>query len=477
MPGLFPDTDVRIAQIVVTGGVWNCRVVATISPTPDSRIGVEYRLPATTWNGKFLGLGGGGLGGSITQLAFSAPLQRGYAVAQTDTGHTTAEGVNWALIAPGVPHVDRVRDFAWRSVERMTVIGKMVVAAYYGSGPARSYWQGCSTGGRQGLLLAQRFPAYYDGIIAGAPVYTTRLQANGLWTNTFTHAAGGTPLTMTDLNLIHAHVLARFDGLDGVRDGFIDNPMRFEDAWDPAEVRLLDPAKVEVVRRLYEGPRLADGTPVYPGRVLGSERQWDGAVSFKPDGINAVMLRTMVVFDPTYDALRFDIDTDLAAWDAALVSVEGNAGDPDIRDFVRRGSKLLLYHGWNDGEPNPKSTIDYFEAVEAVLEADPQLRHGNPGQQAARVRESVRLFMVPGMNHCGGGPGPNSFDMLTALEQWVERGKAPNRIIARNNARNLERPLCPYPEVARYAGSGSTNDAANFACVNDQGLGAGPRGR
>jgi pimeloyl-ACP methyl ester carboxylesterase len=475
-PGLFPNTTITFAELVVSAGVQNCRVAGVIHPTLGSSIGVEYRLP-TNWNGKFLGLGGGGFGGSISSGAFNNPLQRGYAAAQTNIGHTPADGVNWALIADGVPHADRVTDYAWRSVEQMTVIGKQIVEHYYGRGPELSYWQGCSTGGRQGLVMAQRYPDYYDGIIAGAPVYTTRLQTRGVWEGSFLFAPGGMALSEDTLDLISEYVVNKYDGMDGVEDGIIDDPTRIK-SFDPAEIDALSPAEVELARRMYEGPRLADGTHVYPGRWPGSETQWPAAASYSPNGISPVMLRTMVVYDAGYDEFQFNLDTDLKMWDDAPVSdPEGNAGDPDIREFVNRGGKLLMYHGWNDGGPNPQSTIDYLEAVEEVVGKDKQIKTGNPDNPADRVRESVRLFMAPGMNHCGGGVGPNSFDTLTALESWVEDGTPPDRIIARNNARDIERPLCPFPEVARYVGAGDTSDAGSFVCVRGPGQGSGAQGQ
>jgi feruloyl esterase len=449
-PGLFSDTTITLAELVSTGEVSNCRVVGTIKPTPDSNIGVEYRLP-TQWNGKFLGLGGGGFGGVISANAFNSPLQRGYAAAQTNIGHTPEDGVYWPLAAPGVAHVDRVRDYAWRSHERMTVVGKEIVNFYYGQAPEYSYWQGCSTGGRQGLVMAQRFPDYYDAIIAGAPVYTTRLQARGLWTNTFTHAPGGTTLSEEQLALISNRVVDTYDDIDGVKDGVIDNPLRITD-WDPGELEGvgLDAAAVDVARRMYLGPVLADGSLMYPGRVPGGETQWTSATSYDRNGISPVMLRAMVHFDPEYDDLQFNIDTDLAAWDAALVSAEGNADNPDIGAFLGRGGKLLLYHGWNDGGPDPQSTIEYYQSVSET--------------NGAETSQHVRLFLAPGMNHCTGGVGPYAFDALSALERWREDGVAPDRIIARHPERGMERPLCPYPETARHTGTGDTNSAASFDC-------------
>jgi feruloyl esterase len=465
-PGLFTDTTVKLTEPVDSAGVTNCRVVATIKPTPNSNIGVEYRLP-TQWNAKFLGLGGGGFGGVISANAFNAPLQRGYAVAQTDIGHTTEDGVNWALSAPGEPNIDRIRDYSWRSWERMTIIGKQMVNFYYGQAPALSYWQGCSTGGREGFVMAQRYPDYYDAIIAGAPVYTNYLQVRGLWANTLAHTPGGTTLSEDKLQAITQYAVAKYDAVDGVEDGIIQNPLAIVD-WDPAELAAvgLSPAEVQLMRQLYEGPRLADGTQIYPGRQPGPESQWTFASAYDPDGISPVMLRTMVLFDPNYDALHFNINTDLAAWDAALVAVEGNATNPDLREFVKRGGHLLMYHGWNDAGVAPQSTIEYFESVQQVVGGNDEIYGFDGRDPASRIRDNVRLFMVPGMNHCTGGVGPYSFDALTALERWHEQGSPPDRILARNNERGLERPLCPYPEVAYYDGSGDTNLAGSFECLS-----------
>jgi feruloyl esterase len=465
-PGLFTDTTVSVAEMVDTAGVPNCRVVATIKPTPNSNIGVEYRLP-TDWNTKFLGLGGGGFGGVISANAFTPGLLRGYAVAQTDIGHTVDDGVNWALTAPGVPNVDRVRDYAWRSWERMTVIGKQMVDVYYGQAPALAYWQGCSTGGRQGFVMAQRYPDYYDAIIAGAPVYTTRLQARGLWASELSFGSGGTTLSQDKLDAITDYVVSKYDAVDGVEDGVIQDPLSIRD-WDPGELQTvgLTPAEVQLMKQLYEGPRLSNGTQVYPRRDPGPESQWTSASTYDPNGISQVMLRTMVRFDLNYDPLRFNINTDLGAWDAALVSAEGNASNPDIREFVKRGGQLLLYHGWNDANVAPRSTIDYFERVQELVGSDNGIYGSASADPAERIRQNVRLFLVPGMNHCTGGVGAYAFDTLTALEQWHEQGIAPDSMIARNPERGLERPLCPYPQVARYDGVGDSNRADSFECMD-----------
>jgi len=467
--GLFQDTTVTLTEyLAAAGGIpARCRVVATIKPTAGSNIGVEYRLPEPPgWNGKFLGLGGGGLGGSISSTAFDGPNQRGYAAAQTDIGHTIADGEAWALTAPGIPNADRVTDYSWRSWERMTVIGKEVVKKYYQQGAKLSYWQGCSTGGRQGLVMAQRYPDYYDAIIAGAPVYTSRLQLRGIANNNNFYGKPGRSITPDHRTTINNAVLAACDKKDGVVDGYLTDPRRCK--WDPKSLlcsgapnsTCLTPKQVSSVRNYYEGPQTNDGDDIYFGVNRGGELNWD--VSDNP-GIGGSMARYMVFLDPNYNTKTLDINDPavIQAWDSAAVSVEGNADDPDIRAFLKRGGKLLLWHGFNDNGPSSLSTIDYYKKVEKDVKRakglNPDLRND--------VTESVRLFLVPGTYHCGGGPGPNSFDMLTALEQWRENNVPPKSVPASNVTSGISRPLCPYPQVAEYDRKGNPDLAMNYRCV------------
>jgi len=472
-PGLFTDTTITSAAIVSAEGdiPEHCRVTGVIQPTPGSRIGVEFRLP-NEWNGKFLGIGGGGFGGAISPANFRDGLRRGYAAAQTDIGHS-ANDDEWPIYGPGQPNEDAVRDYAWRSVRLMTTVGKEVAKYYGGRAPERSYWFGCSTGGRQGFLQAQRFPEEYDGIVAGAPVYSNRTQARSVYRdNLLWNEETGYSLPAAKLPLVTKAVTEACDGDDGVKDGIIGNPAQCN--WDPASIQCKDgsdisqcltPVEVKTLNLFYDGVRLADGTLYYPGQPKGSDIGWASAISkYQPQARGQIMWRLMIHSDPAIEPLTsFDLDRDLKVWNDALVSREGNAEDPDISAFVKRGGKMILYHGWNDPTISAYATIGYYNDVEKTLGAHKGMGWTDPAKQ---LRESARLFLAPGMDHCRGGIGPNSFDTLTALENWVEKGEAPDQIVATNSETKMSRPLCPYPQVAVYSGTGDTNDAANFSCGN-----------
>ena len=457
-PRMLTDTLVASATIVPAQGNLpaHCKIVATIKPTQGSNIGVEYRLPvADKWNGKFLGLGGGGFGGVIRDPQFADGLAKGYASAQTDIGHKETKGpldASWAMKAKGVPDTDTVTDYAWRSVKLMTSVGKELVEKFYGDKPKLSYWNGCSTGGRQGLVFAQRYPEEYDGIIAGAPVYTARLQLGGVVRTNELLKRPGSEFTKEALPVINNAVLGQCDAQDGLKDGYLTDPTKCK--FDPSKLACqpgqtqgcLSEPQAEAVKTIYKG------SGVYPGTMPGGEMDWaDRYAKIEHRSIGADMAKYMVFLDPNYDPKTFMSDKDLEAWDTAPVSVEGNAGNPEINAFIKRGGKLLLWHGFNDPGPSPLSTIDYYEKAKAFI--------------GAKSMDSMRLFMVPGTYHCRGGPGPNQFDALTAMENWVEKGIAPQSIKAENKELKFSRPLCPYPLVAKYTGKGDSTDAANFACV------------
>jgi feruloyl esterase len=272
---------------------------------------------------------------------------------------------------------------------------------------------------------------------------------NGLWKPSFSSAIG-VSLTQADLDLVAQQVLDRYDAADGVVDGYVTDPLGITN-WDADDILGLPADKINIFRNLYRGVRLSDGTQIYNGYVPGGESQWDGALGFSRNSFGAVMERNLVKYDPAYDVLKWKLETDLTDFNNSPQLTSYDADNPDLRPFVANGGKLIFYHGWNDDGPNPSATIDYVDQVGAYL---------GPG-----VQDSVRLFMAPGMDHCGRGPGvtPSDANLLSALETWVQDGKAPERIIARNTVKLCERPLCPHPQGAIYEG-GPTSSAASFSC-------------
>jgi Tannase and feruloyl esterase len=433
-----------------------CRVAATLTPSTDSDIKIEVWMPAAGWNGKFLGVGNGGWSGNISYGPLAAGLRRGYAAASTDTGHSGGSA-NFAL-----GHPEKLIDFAWRSVHEMTVQAKAIVAAFYGNGPRLSYWTGCSSGGKQGLKEAQRFPADYDGIVAGAPAnFWTHLMVGGLWIGHATLKDPASYIPREKYALIHKAALEACDANDGVKDGVLEDPARCR--FDPKALlcagddgpTCLTAPQVEAAKKIYTGATHArTGKQIFPGLEPGSELGW-AAMAGGPDAFPIVAdhFKYVVFKDPSWNfkTLNFDADVDLADnMDNGLL----NAIDPNLKPFFGRRGKLLLYHGWNDQLIAPRNTINYYTSVVTAV-------------GSAASSDSIQLFMAPGANHCGGGEGPSNFDALSAIEQWVEKGKAPTEIIASHMSSGVAdrtRPLCPYPQIAQYKGTGSTDDAASFAC-------------
>ena len=437
-----------------------CRVAATLAPSADSDIKIEVWMPAAGWNGKLQAVGNGGWSGAIPYGPLGAALRRGYAAASTDTGHSGGSG----RFAQG--HPEKLIDFAWRAVHEMTVQAKAIIAAFYGSGPRLSYWTGCSSGGKQGLKEAQRFPADYDGIVAGAPAnFWTHLMVGDLWPAHATLIDPASYIPQEKYAAIHNAALDACDALDGVRDGLIEDPTRCR--FDPKALlcagadspTCLTAPQVEAARKIYAGPSdPRTGKQIFPGLEPGSELGWNAlAGGPEPLPIPVDHFKYVVFEDPRWDfrTLSFDRDVERAdALDHGLI----NATDANLKPYfgsrAHRG-KLLLYHGWNDQLIAPRNTINYYKSVVDAV--------GDPRKAA----DSVRLFMVPGMAHCAGGEGTTSFDAVSAIEQWVEQGKAPDQIVAahlRAGVADRTRPLCPYPQVAQYTGTGSTDDAASFAC-------------
>jgi len=433
-----------------------CRVAATLKPANDSDIKIETWLPASGWNGKFQAVGNGAFNGSISYPALMTAIGRGYAASSTDTGHTGGS----ASFALGQP--EKVIDFGWRAVHEMTATAKKIVAAYYNADPKYSYWNGCSAGGRQAMKEAQRFPDDFDGIIAGAPALD--------WTSRASQAvrmaqrlekADGARLLANDRQRLHRAVLDACDANDGVKDGLLENPAQCR--FDPESLRCqasddhscLTPAQIETARLMYSPMTNATTKRAITGLERGSELGWTDlgwTASARATGLDH--FRFLVFRQPAWEISRFGGDRDVARAeevDAGTI----NALDPNLKPFLDRGGKLIQYHGWSDPQISPGNSTQYYSRVVDALGG------------RSKIDDGYRLFMAPGMGHCGGGEGPNTFDMMAALERWVERGQAPDQIVATragNNIVDRTRPLCPYPQVAQYAGSGSIDDAANFVC-------------
>jgi feruloyl esterase len=454
-----------------------CRVAATLTPTSDSDIKVEVWLPAKGWNGKFQAVGNGGWAGVISYSAMAEAIRTGYASASTDTGHAGGGGT-FAL-----NHPEKLIDFAWRSEHEMTVKAKAVIQAFYGSAPKLSYWNGCSTGGRQGLKEAQQFPDDYDAIIAGAPANRTALS---LWIAAAVLKDPASYIPPSKYKIIHEAALAACDMRDGLKDGLIDDPTKCD--FDPKVLlckgadgpACLTGPQVEAAKKIYSpaiNPRT--GQQLFSSLVPGTELGW-GVQALGPDPSANIydQYRYVVFKDANWDWKTFNFDSDVARGDRPENLIM-NATDPNMQPFFSHGGKLLLYHGWSDPNVPTLNTIAYYKSVVASMGGPANASTGvrlfpapglNPTVPAAWTTiasNSVRLFLAPGMGHCGGGEGPNVFDKVGALEQWVEHGKAPEKLTAAHSTGgrvDRTRPLCPYPQVAKYTGTGSIDAADNFVC-------------
>ncbi len=472
----LPDvriTDARYtpANPAATGPVHaaHCRATGVVG----TEIGFSVWLP-DDWNGRFLMVGGGGFVGSIPGPG--PGVDRGYAVTSTDTGHQ-ADGITarWAQ-----QNLERQLNFGYLGVHRTAVTAKSIVRQYYGSDAHHAYHVGCSSGGRQGLMEAQRFPQDFDGIVSGAPVFDwTRALAAGL-----KNAQAAFPdqasiakpiITIDSLRLLQTSVLKACDAHDGVADGVIDDPTACNFdlasvpvcAGDAPGADCLTRAQRTLIQRVY-APLTDDKGVVYEGQPVGAEA-WPGGWQTWITGPNERALATtgqpsliwafgteffkyFVFGDPSWDYIRYDV---AKSWrrDTEAVTTFLNAENPDLTAFRARHGKLLLWHGWADPALNPLATLRYYKDVVA---RDPQ------------AREDVRLFLLPGVLHCGGGPGPGQFDQFTPIVDWVEKGMAPSTLVVRKAAAAEQparsRPVCAYPAKAVYKGAGNTDEAANFTC-------------
>ncbi len=431
-----------------------CQVTATLAPASGSSIGVVYRLPAS-WNGKVLGLGGGGWAGNVSPQAATEGLRKGYATLQTDAGHaaTTVWDTSWAA------NPEALKDFSYRAIHEMTVAGKKLVAAHYALPHRRAYFQGCSTGGRMALMEAQRFPADYDAISAGAPVYTLQVQTSSiLRNNAFAKDNGG--FSAEDLKLAQSAVLEACDAQDGLKDGLINSPAQCH--WDPAAIQCsgaktascLAPAQVTALRAVYEGTRAPDGEWAMLPMSRGGEPGWSLFVGTDGKGTDASSdavgnLFSIALGGRAVDFAKYSM-ADVQAIRNSEFGKMYEAGDPNLTPFFSRGGKLLLWHGENDPGPSPVSTADYVEAVLG---------------RASTANQNIRFFLLPGVEHCGGGPGAAPVEWLDALAEWDESGTAPDVLLGAKPDKSVVRPHCAWPNVARYKGSGEANDPASWQCV------------
>ena len=466
---LFAPTGVKVPTSL-------CRVTGSIKPTSNSDIRFELWLPPTraAWNGKFSGTAAGGSTGVILYSALVDPLQRGYAAMGHDNGHVSTSSFeqSWAFdSATNTVRTDLITDFGYRAQHVATVVAKEIAGAFYGSAPARSYYNGCSQGGHHGMMEVQRYPEDYDGIVAGAHggdwVGMMSSEAYSAIAVVKNARAGG--LTTPQQVALNSAALAACDASDGVVDKLIQNPQNCQ--FDPAVIQCgapgVDPAtclsaaQVQATRQIYTGPRRLNGLSVSPGYSIGSEIFWNqtwNAATILQSGSYYDFFRLILKKDPNFDFLTINFDADVDAGRAEYGPIY-NAVNPDLSTFKARSGKLIMYHGWADPLIAPQLSVDSWQRIQDSM-------------GAASTKEFARLFMVPGMGHCAGGSASNA-DWLTALEKWVEQGVAPdatntaNTIVASGTIDGTARtrPLCPYPQVQKYKGSGDINVAANFTCA------------
>jgi feruloyl esterase len=433
-----------------------CRVAGTSRPTPDSDIRFEVWLPTSNWNGKFVGVGNGVWAGSITYFSMVQPLTMGYATAATDDGHQ-GNPLDGSFAAG---HPEKLVDFGYRGPHEMTVIAKAVIAAFYGSGSKRSLFVSCSTGGRQGLMEAYRYPQDYDGISSMAPANPmVALMVSSMWTGEATLKDAASHIPPPKFALIHKAAVAACDAEDGVKDGIISSPRRCH--FDPAVLECksgdgpdcLTPQQLAAVRAIYQGPRNPrTGKAIYPGFEPGSEAMWPIQTAGPlPFGVAYTFMKDIVLANPSWDFRTLDYDKDVTLA-MKVASAQLDVPPAGVDAFLAGGRKLLLSHGWADGLIPPMSTVNFYSELFAKL---------GPKKTAG-----ARLFLIPGMGHCAGGDGPFVFDPISTIDRWVESGQAPERIIVSNppGAAARTRPLCPHPQEAIYVGSGSTDDEKNFKC-------------
>jgi len=445
-----------------------CRVTAvTTHPPAGDKVRIWVAIPTTNWNGRFVGTGGGGfLGGSAAGV--NQPVAQGFAAGATDTGHEGGSG-SFAIDPNGRLNWQRIRDNAHVGIHEMTVTGKALTQAMYGAAPRYSYFTGCSTGGRQGLMEAQRYPQDYNGIVAGAPAINwNRLHPQQLWGPVIMNAANN-PVANCKLAAATAAAIAACDSIDGVKDGVIEDPKRC--TYDPkalvgtsaGDCGSFTDADATIIRKLWEGPRREDGSFLWYGLLRGADLTalWSSRgtpLKAQPFAITMDWFRYFLAQDPQLDGGNVTPAAYERFWDQSVEQFGAVIGtdNPDLTAFRDRGGKAIVWHGLADQLITAEGTIDYYGRVQQQM--------GGPKKTA----EFIRLFMAPGVGHCAGGAGPAPTGQMDALLSWVEDNKAPDTLLAQRRdqtgAVTRSRPLCAYPLVAKYKGSGSTDEAANFVC-------------
>ncbi|MGE5110970.1 MAG: tannase/feruloyl esterase family alpha/beta hydrolase [Acidobacteriaceae bacterium] len=471
-----------------------CKVTGVIKPSSDSEIRFELWLPTKNWNGRFQQEGNGGYAGLIPYWALIPALRQGYATAATDDGHTGGGPPTWAI-----GHPEKVIDFGYRAVHETAGISKTLLRAFYGNPERYSYFIGCSDGGREALMEAQRFPDDFHGILAGAPAnYWTDLFAGFVWNGRAFLDNSGSYIPPAKLPLLQNGALAACDEADGVKDGILADPLSCR--FDPAKLKCigaentncLTASQVDAAKKIYAGPRNPrTGKQIFPGFEPGDEAGrggWAPWITGPEPGKSlayffaATFFADMVFGDPKWGIASFDFDKDIAVAESKVGAIL-NAENPDLRSFQKHGGKLIQYHGWADYAIPPRSSVQYFDSVAVALGG------------ADKIQNFYRLYLVPGLEHCSSGPGPTTFlgpyqiqpsqdgaehslvprdpghDMITALEHWVERGVAPSKVVATKYVddkpeKGADRTwlLCPYPMKARWDGKGNWKQSSSYTC-------------
>jgi feruloyl esterase len=449
-----------------------CKVEAFSAPTSDSHIGIEVWLPdPKNWNGNFLAAGNpgfmGGIGGGLSGM-----MQRGFVAAGTDTGHTD-QGFEWAI-----GHPEKWADWGYRAVHEMAVVTKELAKKYYGKPITHSYWNSCHNGGNQGLNEAQRYPSDFDGIVANDPAYyISHLQSGSLyisWVNLKDGPSAPGYISPAKVDVLHKAVMAACDEIDGLKDDIIVDPAKCK--FDPASIQCkgadaencLTAAQVETAKKIYAGAKFKDGTQILPGYERGSEVNWDFMIEKNPFSVNLAYFKGMVFENKDWDFRTFDVDKDTRlAMKKTGKHVDGNS--PDLKAFKKAGGKIIMIASWNSMALSPRAYVNYYQSVEKTM----------GGRQ--QTQDFARMFAIPGGGTgCIGFGNDQDFPAFDAIQKWVEEGKAPDKIIVQYREAGSRgaggmggggkvsrtRPVCAFPQVPKYKGSGDINDAANFTCAD-----------